>query len=110
MANDNIWDGWDEEKMDDTPVFDFQKNKILKGIFIQKKENVGPNGSNLYIFETIDSNERVAVWGNALLDSRLANCMPAEEVGIEYLGKAKSVKSDREYHNFKVYRRPLTEV
>src|SRR3990167_7352487 len=105
------WQGWEEIQMDvDTPVYDFKKHKILKGIFIEKRENIGPNNSNMYIFENADGNERVAIWGNTLLDTRLKNCVAGQEVGLEYMGIAKSEKTGREYHNFKIFKRPMEEV
>ena len=108
MADD--WKGWEEQKMEDTPVYDFTKNRILKGLFIEKREQIGHNGSNMYIFENADNNERVAIWGNTLLDTRLKNCVEGQEVGLEYLGLAKSEKTGWEYHNFKVFKRPMEEI
>ena len=33
-----------------------------------------------------------------------------QEVGLEYLGLAKSEKTGWEYHNFKVFKRPMEEI
>ncbi len=91
------------EEVTPSPTHDFKENKELVGVFMSKEEDVGPNGSNIYNFEN-EKGERVAVWGNAILDSRFKTLTIGEKVKIEYLGKAKSEKTDREYHNFKVYK------
>ena len=100
-------DEW--EKVNMAPTWDFEKDKVLIGIYASKEENVGPNESNLYTFEKQDGT-KIAVWGNTLLDTRFKNLLEGEEVKIEYLGKQKSEKTQRTYHNFEVYHRPMKKI
>ena len=100
MANN---DGW--EKVEVAPTWDYQKDKEIEGAFVSVEENVGPNGSKMYTLETKDG-ERLGVWGNAVLDTRMKNVTEGEEVKIVYLGREESQKTKgRSYHNFEVYHR-----
>lgn len=92
-------------KAEASPTWNFETEPEFIGTYVSKEENVGPNNSNLYNFKKEDGSQ-VAVWGNALLDTRFKNFTPGEEVKIEYLGKQKSEKTQREYHNFDVWHRP----
>src|SRR3990167_423589 len=65
--------------------------------------NVGPNNSNMYDLET--KNGVIGVWGNAVLNTRMMNIQPGEEVKIVYGGLLKSEKSGRSYHSFNVFYR-----
>lgn len=105
MAKDK-WEGWQKMGAGDEPIHDWQAEPDLIGVFIEKREHVGDNDSNIYILEK-SNGDRVAFWGNTLIDTRLKNVVVGEEVGLEYLGKAKSEKTGRTYHNFEIYRRPL---
>ena len=93
-------DKW--KKVEMSPTWDYEKDKEFVGLFVSKQENVGPNASNLYDFELPD-HTIMSVWGNTLLDTRFKNLKFGEEVKIVYLGKVKSEKTGREYHNFDVY-------
>ena len=42
----------------------------------------------------------VDVWGKAMLDDFFKNMKPGTTVEITYLGKEKSKKGNRTYHNF----------
>ncbi len=99
MAND----GW--EKVEVAPTWDYQKDKEIEGAFVGVEENVGPNGSKMYTIELVGG-ERLGVWGNAVLDTRMKNVTEGEEVKIVYLGREESQKTKgRSYHNFEVYHR-----
>lgn len=91
-----------------SPTWDFKKegkDAELIGVFTGKETEVGDNESNMYHFEK-ENGEPVSVWGNAVLDVRLKNIKVGEEVKIIYLGKEKSEKTSRTYHNFDVFHRP----
>lgn len=94
------------QKVETTPVWNFEVEKELVGVYISKEENVGPNASNLYTFER-ENGTMIGVWGGTLLDDRFKNLMVGEEVKIMYLGKQKSEKTGREFNSFEVYRRPM---
>ena len=99
MANE----GW--QKVEIAPTWDFEKNKTIEGAFVGVEENVGPNNSKMYTIETVNG-DKLGVWGNAVLDTRMKNLEIGEEVKIEYLGKEESQKTKgRSYHNFEVYHR-----
>jgi len=74
----------------------------VEGVFIDKKEDVGPNHSNVYTFEREDGS-LIDVWGSGVLDTRFKNLKPGMEVRVVYLGKTKSEKTGRTYHNFDVF-------
>ena len=77
----------------------------VQGVYLTKEENVGENHSNVYTIET--KNGLVSVWGSSVLDSKFKVIQPGDEIKIKYLGKAKSEKTNREYHDFDVeYREP----
>ena len=82
-------------------TWDFNKKDTFEGVFVEKREGIGQNNSNLYIFEGKD-NTQYGVWGSTILDARLSNLSVGEEVVIFYLGIEASEKTDREYNNYKV--------
>ena len=85
-------------------VWDFNTQAELEGEFVKKEVGIGPNNSNMYHFLVGGANEQeeVAVWGNIVLDSRLAEVQHGDNIKIVYLGKAKS-KRGNEYKNFDVF-------
>ena len=95
---------WIELQPDLTPTWNYKEQKTIQGVLAEKKDNVGPNGSNLYILED-EEGKKTGVWGSAIIDTRLQNAEVGIEVRIEYLGLEKSPKTKREYHNFKVYKK-----
>ena len=70
----------------------------ITGIYAKKKTKVGPNKSNLYIFE-IEGKLR-SVWGSKVLDDRMDNIHIeiGDTLRITYEGK----NEKPEYHKFKV--------
>lgn len=113
MAEDNLEAQLKKEgfkKIEPGDVWDFEKDRIMRGIFIDKEEGVGPNKSNLYNFE-VEGGKRVAVWGSTIIDTRLRNIVMGEEVVIIYHGKVPSEKrKGSEYRNYEVYHRVIEEV
>ena len=95
---------WEEVSPDTHDMWDFRTKKTIQGVYVAKKENVGENDSNIYVLNVGD--EKVGVWGSAVLDGRFEQIAIGSEVKIEYLGKKTGEKGGREYHNFIVYRRP----
>ena len=80
---------------------DFEKEKVVAGYLRRVEENAGEYGSNLYTLET-ETGERIAVWGNKIMDDQLATVPVNTWVQIEYLGLKKSKKGNREYKDFEV--------
>jgi len=84
-------------------VWDFEKDPIMRGVFLSVEENVGENNSNLYSFEHQGGNI-VSVWGSEIIDARLKNVEMGEEVVIIYHGKVPSKKRKNSfYKNFEIY-------
>ena len=78
-------------------VWDFNTQAELEGEFVKKEEKVGPNNSNMYYFLVGDKNEQeeVAVWGNTVLDSRLAEVQHGTKIKIVYLGMQISKRGNK---------------
>lgn len=85
-------------------LWNYLEDKELVGIYKSKKENVGPNKSNMYFVEDKKGNLK-SFWGTTLLDDRFSTIATGEEVKLVYLGKSTSEKSGRSYHNFDIYHR-----
>lgn len=81
---DNVWD----------------RSAPIEGELISARENVGPNGSYMYVVKTEDG--EVGVWGSTALDGKLHELSIHDQVRIEPLGKVKSPKTGREYWDFRV--------
>lgn len=101
---DPVQDGWEEvvESWDDIFTFD-SKNDTIAGVMLAKVPGVGPNASTVYIIEK--DGVKFGIWGSAVLDNRMRSVNPKDEVMVCYLGKAVAPKSNREYHDYKVFTR-----
>ena len=87
-----------------TDVWNFETQAEFEGEFVKKQEGIGPHNSNLYHFLVGGANEQeeVVIWGNTVLDSRLAEVNHGDVIKIVYLGKATS-KRGNEFRNFDVF-------
>ena len=97
---------WEEVNPMTDEIHDFVEEKTLQGVYVNKQENVGKNNSNLYTIEK-KGGEKIGVWGSNVLDSRFDGIMIGEEIKIIYLGKKQSEKSNRQYHDFKVFHKKI---
>jgi len=93
--------GFGEVKDEQFDAHDFNVDNLCKGILIEKKSDVGPNNSMLYVLE-VGGGKKVSVWGSTIIDSRLKNVELGEEIVIWYLGKAEGKKGTK-YHNYRVF-------
>lgn len=93
----NSGESWNEEK----PVM---------GIYKNKKSDVGPHSSNVYILET-EEGENVSVWGSTVLDNKFSEIPINSTVYVESLGKVKG-KHGSSYKDYKVMYKidPLQKV
>ena len=82
-------------------AWDFQTQNEIEGIYVAKKENVGPNKSNMYYLRPEEGDD-MAVWGSTVIDNQMMLVPLNSKVKITYLGKATSEKTSREYNNFMV--------
>ena len=96
------------KKIEKSESHNFEISKEVSGIYLAKEENVGANNSTLYKIEVGD--DVVSVWGSTVLDNKMAQATPGDEVRIVYLGKTKNQRTNREYKNFEVYSRKPEKV
>lgn len=97
----------------ETPVWDLADNKVLEGIFVQRKTRVGMNKSDVYVIKTAEGKFK-NVWETAVLRTAFADIPEGSEVRIEFLGMEQSPDQMDEktgelamYRNFLVqYREP----
>lgn len=86
-------------------AWDFKNgNKTVTGVYVEKRTNLGPKQSTMYILEQPDGS-LVGVWGSVAINTKFDNVQVGDEVKIDYLGLTKS-KSGNSYHNFDLFRRP----
>lgn len=105
-------DEWNEETTSSNtgkPAIVWEKaGQETIGILKSVKTNVGPNGSNIYVF--IDpKGEIFEVWGSVVLDDKLADKI-GKEVKLVYKGKIKAPKSNRNVHTFSVFYRDVPMI
>lgn len=107
MTNNNDWEkvggggnapSWKPEKEGDE----------VSGIFVDVKDNVGPNGSKLYTLQQPDGSF-MGVWGSAVIDDRMASIPLGDEVRIVFLGKVPSKTPGRTVKQFEIYRKKAAE-
>lgn len=110
MPKDNTWEKVTAQA-GSSDIWDYKegKEKELVGILKEKKENVGPNNSMLYVIQKEDESE-IGIWGTTVLNTKFSEIIVGEEVKITYKGKVKNPTSNREYHDFEVYHRPSGEI
>lgn len=63
-------------------------NDELVGVFVKEQQNVGANNSMLYNMK-IDG-KSMAVWGSAVLDTKMNAVKPGDLIKIQYLGKGEA--------------------
>jgi len=101
-------EGYTEVGSSVNETWDFKKNPQFKGVFVEVRQGIGQNNSNLYVFEGEDQ-KKYGIWGSAVLDVRLKNLVVGEEVVIIYAGTTKSEKTGRTYKDFRVYHKGGSE-
>jgi hypothetical protein len=91
------------EEVQSGDVHNFEEEKQLTGVLIEKREAKGKYGNlRVYDLETGPNTYRT-VFGSAILDDKLSKVDVGERIRITYEGKEKA-KSGAEYKNFKVER------
>lgn len=75
---------------------------IVTGYYVGKKEDVGPNESQVYELKLADG-QLVSFWGSDLLDGKFAEIPQGCEVRVTFLGIAQpKTPKGRAYRNFRV--------
>ncbi len=78
-----------------------EDNESVEGIFVKAEPEVGANKSMLY---SIDVNGKpVAVWGSAVLDTKMNAVKPGDLIKIVYLGKGEAKGGHNAPKLFDVY-------
>lgn len=90
---------WIKESSGDVPIHEFVEYEPLQGVLVEKRENVGANNSMMYVLEKKDG-QRVSFWGSSIIDQRMSNKQPGQELAIMYKGEAKSEKTGRKYKDY----------
>jgi len=96
--------GWETLKPDFPPVFQFTDvGDYLIGTYVEKREKVGPNSSNMYVFEIGQGNAgiRVSVWGKTALDSKMGKIKIGTRCAIALIGFRKA-KFGNDFFDFLV--------
>mgnify|MGYP000879897905 FL=1 len=97
-------DGWEEmpDFKNDTwcPK---KKGDQLRGIYTNKRMNVGVNRANLYTIKNSDG--EWVVFGTEALNNKLKNVPIGYEVGIIYMGEKPSKPPKKPFKMFRVFRR-----
>lgn len=70
----------------------------IEGEYVEKKTGVGTRGSNVYVIKV--GNEKVGIWGSAVIDGRFGSIAIGKKVAIEYLGLVKTKDGKGEYKDF----------
>jgi|GEM_PF-4700520 len=71
----------------------------IQGMYVDKVEKYGSNGSNVYILDV--EGERVGVWGSTVIDEHMKDVPFETVVGIEYAGTFPSSKrAGKNYKKF----------
>lgn len=63
----------------------------IEGVYLQKKPDVGPNKSNIYVIDCVDGIKR-SVWGLTVLDDKMSYVKEGDTIRITYKGMEKNYK------------------
>ena len=102
-------EGWVKVSGGEThDAWDFEENAIIQGLYLRKRDNVGPNNSKMYyVQESGEGGETWGVWGSTALDMDMAEVPELSEVRIEYLGKKKNPNTGRYFKAYDVQYRKV---
>lgn len=74
---------------------------VIEGVYIARRENVGPNNSNVYLIRTEEGDK--GVWGSTVLDGKFDDIPLNCEVQVEFTGMSeKAGKFGKHYKEFRV--------
>lgn len=65
-----------------------EENEEVVGIFLRAEDDVGANNSMLYHIEVEE--KPIAIWGSAVLDTKMAAVKRGDSIKIIYLGKGEA--------------------
>lgn len=88
---------------EESKTVDFDTDKEIEGRLEKVKHEVGQYKSTVYSIRKISDNALYSVWGNAVINTKMAEVKVGSLVKIVSLGKEKSPKTGRMYSNFDVF-------
>ena len=95
-------DGWTEVGSGPKyEMWDENADKTFTGKYLEVRNNVGKNKSNIYVLE-IENGEKRGVWGSTVLDGKFENIELNSLVRINYLGKLAGKDARGSYKNYQV--------
>jgi len=80
-----------------------KENESIIGFLKEKRAGVGKFNSILYVLDV--DGKLYGIWGSSVIDQHLANVPIGSQVGIKFVGMAKSDKGNN-YKNFRVVVEP----
>lgn len=93
---------WQKVEPSQMPIWDEETQKEIQGIYKEKKTEVGPNKSKMYVIEQ-PNGDNLALWGNTVLDSRFILITIGSKVKIVFNGIKTSPKTKRQYKDYDVF-------
>lgn len=75
----------------------------IEGVYLGRRENVGPNSSNVFTLKTKDG--EVGVWGSTVINTKFSQIPLQSLVRVKFLGKVKS-KGGKEYKDYEIQFKP----
>lgn len=95
------------KKVSDAATSDENWNPVkagdeISGLYVDRKENVGPNSQMVYVIKK-DDGTFISVWGKTVLDSNMARVSVGDEIKIVYTGAVKNKAGNREFKTFDVF-------
>ena len=92
---------WEKIEVGLSETWNPEENKSIEGKYVELKSNVGANGSQMYVLETVDGN--VSVWDTTVLNTKMKTVNLGDTVKLVYLGVKESPKSGRSYKDFDIF-------
>ena len=86
----------------------WDRTGTLLGVYVSKKENVGPNNSMLYNVQEEGKDKTTGVWGSAVLDGRFEEIPVGSIVKITCKGKVQAKRGGAGYTDYEVFYKPPT--
>jgi hypothetical protein len=74
----------------------------VSGVYVDKRENVGPNHSMVYELQQEDGSF-VSIWGKTVIDSSMARVQLGDTVKIVFTGESPNKNGTRTFKTFDVF-------
>jgi len=81
---------------------ELKEGSSIEGRYVNKKENVGKNKSNVYTLEH-DDGSKTDVWGGTVIDARMEEVAIGKMVKIVYRGEKPSKNYSNPYKDYGIF-------